>query len=197
MERNVKLERDQTKLVLQGQVKSMIAPGKILVALPNLESSLFSKSVILITEHHDSGTVGFILNKPSQHNIKAQLQERGLEWATNDVLYQGGPLNTSSLVMIHTDDFSSQNTMYLPGGIAVSSDELMIEKILMDNRPNAFRLVTGICSWAPGQIAQEIQKHKSWLTATPNDVTIFNSTGLKQWRKALNVVASETTAQYF
>ena len=99
--------------------------------------------------------------------------------------------------MVHTDDFSSQNTMYLPGGYAVSSDELMIEKIIMGNVPNAFRLVSGICSWAPGQIQQEIKDQKIWLTATPNDAMLFNSTGLKQWRKALNLVAAETTAQYF
>ena len=175
----------------------MISPGKILVAHPNLESGLFGKSVILITEHHDSGTVGFILNKPSHHNIQELMRKRGVDWASADVLYQGGPLNTSALVMVHTDDFSSSNTMYLPGGLAISSDELMIEKVLMDNRPNAFRLLTGICSWAPGQVQQEIENHKSWLTATPNDAMLFNSTGLKQWRRALNLVAAETTAQYF
>ena len=175
----------------------MLSPGKIIVAHPNLNSSLFGKSVILLTEHHDSGTVGFVLNKPSPHNLIKLMRERGIEWNSADVLYQGGPLDTSALVMVHTDDFSSQNTMYLPGGIAVSSDELMIEKILMDNRPNAFRLVTGICSWAPGQLEHEIKSNKSWLTATPNDVMLFNSTGLKQWRRALNLVASETTAQYF
>ena len=178
-------------------IADMVSPGKILVAHPNLESGLFGKSVILITEAHQTGTVGFIMNKPSPHNLNQIMQERGISWELGDVLYQGGPLNTSALVMVHTEDFSSSNTMYLPGGLAISSDELMIEKVLMGNRPNAFRLVTGICSWAPGQIQQEINHNKSWLTATPNDAMLFNSTGLKQWRKALNLVASETTAQYF
>ncbi len=175
----------------------MLAPGKILVAHPNLESGIFNKSVILLTEHHNSGTVGFILNKPCDIDLVKLMHERGISWQSGDVLYQGGPLNTSALVLIHTDDFSSSNTMYLPNKIAISSDELMIEKIAMDNRPDAFRFVTGICSWAPGQLNHEIKSNKSWLTATPNDATIFNSTGLKQWRRALNLVASETTAQYF
>ena len=185
------------QLVQQSQDKSMLAPGKILVAHPNLESGIFAKSVILLTEHHDSGTVGFILNKPCNIDLSKVMQDRGIAWQSGDVLYQGGPLNTSALVIVHTDDFSSSNTMYLPGGFAVSSDELMIEKIAMDNRPNAFRFITGICSWAPGQLEHEIKNNKSWLTATPNDVMLFNSTGLKQWRRALNLVASETTAQYF
>ena len=176
----------------------MLAPGKILVAHPKLESGIFGKSVILITENHETGTVGFVLNKPSPHNIKKLMEDRGVIWEVSEnVLYQGGPLNTAALVMVHTDDFSSQNTMYLPGGYAVSSDELMIEKVIMGNVPNAFRLVSGICSWAPGQIQQEIKDQKIWLTATPNDAMLFNSTGLKQWRKALNLVAAETTAQYF
>ena len=175
----------------------MLAPGKILVAHPKLESGLFGKSVIILTEHHDSGTVGFIVNKPCQIDLNKIMRDRGIEWPSADVLYQGGPLNTSALVMIHTDDFSSTNTMYLPGGFAVSCDELMIEKIAMDNKPNAFRFLTGICSWAPGQLNHEIKKQKQWLTGTPNDAMLFNSTGLKQWRRALNLVASETTAQYF
>ena len=108
----------------------MVSPGKILVAHPNLESGLFGKSVILITEAHQTGTVGFIMNKPSPHNLNQIMQERGISWELGDVLYQGGPLNTSALVMVHTEDFSSSNTMYLPGGLAISSDELMIEKVL-------------------------------------------------------------------
>ncbi len=175
----------------------MLAPGKILGAQPKLESGLFGKSVILLTEHHDSGSVGFIVNKPCQIDLNKIMRDRGIEWPSADVLYQGGHLNTSALVMVHTDDFNSQNTMYLPGGFAVSSDELMIEKIAMDNKPNAFRFLTGICSWAPGQLNHEIKKQKQWLTATPTDAMLFNSTGVKQWRRALNLVAAETTAQYF
>jgi putative transcriptional regulator len=125
------------------------------------------------------------------------MHDRGVIWEHPEVLYQGGPLNTSALVMVHTDDFNSSNTMHLPGGYAVSSDELMIEKLIMGNTPKSFRLLTGICSWAPGQINMEVNRHKSWLTASPDDAILFNSTGLKQWRRALNVVASETTAQYF
>ena len=73
----------------------------------------------------------------------------------------------------------------------------MVEKIAMGNLPNAFRFLTGICSWAPQQLDHEIKNNKSWLTATPNDAMLFNSTGLKQWRRSLNLVAAETTAQYF
>jgi putative transcriptional regulator len=174
-----------------------LALGKILVSHPNLDSGIFSKSVILLTEHHNAGSVGFILNKPCNIDLGKLMSDRGIAWHSGDALYTGGPLNTSSLVMIHTDDFNSQSTMHLPGGFAVSGDELMIEKIVMGNRPNAFRFFTGVCSWAPGQLMNEIQHNKSWLTATPNDAMLFNSTGLKQWRRALNLVASETTAQYF
>ena len=73
------------QLVQQSQDKSMLAPGKILVAHPNLESGIFAKSVILLTEHHDSGTVGFILNNPlitlmidlaSASTTEVELEER-------------------------------------------------------------------------------------------------------------------------
>ena len=58
----------------------MISPGKILVAHPKLESGLFGKSVILLTEHHDQGTVGFILNKPCDVSLPIIMQNRGSAW---------------------------------------------------------------------------------------------------------------------
>jgi len=42
-----------------------IKKGAILVAKPTLSNDIFQRSVILITEHLESGSIGFILNHSS------------------------------------------------------------------------------------------------------------------------------------
>ena len=36
----------------------------LLIAMPNLKDSIFNESVILICEHNNDGSMGFIINKP-------------------------------------------------------------------------------------------------------------------------------------
>ena len=43
--------------------------GKILVSLPATSDDFFSRSVVLIVEDNEDGTIGFILNKPMEYNI--------------------------------------------------------------------------------------------------------------------------------
>ena len=50
--------------------------GNLLIAEPSILNDLeFNRSVILISEHNKNGTVGFILNKPTNHTINELLPE--------------------------------------------------------------------------------------------------------------------------
>lgn len=42
---------------------TMIKSGQILIAEPFMLDPYFRRSVILVCEHHEQGTIGFILNK--------------------------------------------------------------------------------------------------------------------------------------
>ncbi|MBX2943902.1 MAG: YqgE/AlgH family protein, partial [Cyclobacteriaceae bacterium] len=41
------------------------AKGKILVSEPYLPDPNFERSIVLLCEHNESGSFGFVLNKPS------------------------------------------------------------------------------------------------------------------------------------
>lgn len=169
----------------------------MLIAHPNIEHGLFAKSVILITEHHQRGTVGLILNKPSEISLIQILQNHGIDWTTvPNELFTGGPLNQSALIMIHTSEWYSQNTMGITRNLSISSDDVMLEKVSMGNFPNRFRFVSGISGWVPGQLDAEINS-QSWLTCEPNEDIIFNYTSTAQWRKAVDVCAQQHVAQFF
>ncbi len=49
--------------------------GKILISEPFLNDPNFKRSIILLSEHNDEGTMGFILNKPTQLKVTQLLDD--------------------------------------------------------------------------------------------------------------------------
>lgn len=175
----------------------MVKTSDILVATPRLEQTIFCQSVILITEHHSRGTVGIKLNHTSPDlTLQWIFHNKGIDYSGhNNTVYDGGPLNKNSLIMLHTDDWYSSNTMAVGRGLSISSDELMMDKIAMQNVPLRFRCFTGYSGWAPGQLAREIDQSR-WLTCTLDTEEIFSTTGPTMWSKAIDTCASQTIDKY-
>ena len=49
--------------------------GKILISEPFLMDPNFKRSIVLLCEHSEEGSVGFILNKPTQVKLNRLLEE--------------------------------------------------------------------------------------------------------------------------
>lgn len=178
--------------------------GKILVAHPRLQGSPFHRSVVLVTEDHANGSVGLILNKPTDFSLRQVMESKGYDCLVDRVVYLGGPVNSSALVLIHDDHWYSSNTYRVKPGISISSDTLMIEKIAMGDYPKSWRFVCGISGWSKGQLAAEIEgsgpfaaRGPSWLVCEANQSLIHKWDGEKQWHKALELCSQEMMNQYF
>lgn len=161
-----------------------------------MESEPFKKSVVLISEHHGMGTVGFIVNKASDIKFSRIMLEKGIEWPFDDTLYLGGPVNSSALVCLHTTEWYSSNTMQISDDFAISSDNFMTEKISMGNIPQNYRMIGGMSGWAPNQLEQEIEANK-WLTTHANPSIIYETQGESTWIRAIEQCASQATATFF
>jgi putative transcriptional regulator len=160
--------------------------------------------VIFVTEDHDNGSVGLILNKPTTFSLKQVLESKGYDCLVDKMVYMGGPVNSSALVMIHSDTWYSSNTMVVRPGVSISSDNLMVEKIAMGDYPPRWRFVCGISGWGKGQLRAEIEgrgpfaaQGPSWLTVEANDDIIFRYDGEKQWHKAVELCSQTMMNQFF
>ena len=68
--------------------------GSLLIAEPTLKDSYFNRSVVLIVEHNNEGTVGFILNKQIEVDLNGLV--RDFEDIETQVFF-GGPVNKDNL----------------------------------------------------------------------------------------------------
>src|SRR5210317_785774 len=72
--------------------------GKLLIAEPSLTGDVsFNRSVVLLAEHNEEGSVGFILNKPLNYSMNDLVEEIEIPFP----VYNGGPVEQDNLYFIH------------------------------------------------------------------------------------------------
>ena len=88
--------------------------GKLLIAEPSLTGDVsFNRSVVLLAEHNDEGSVGFILNKPLEYQINDLVTEIVIPFQ----VYNGGPVEQDNLYFIHKVPHLIDNSMEISDGI--------------------------------------------------------------------------------
>jgi putative transcriptional regulator len=178
--------------------------GKLLVAHPNFpENSPFCKTVIYIYDDNEvSGTLGFVLNRPTV-SLTDLCEDNGIMFPdTEPRLHLGGPVQTSALSILHSDDWCSTNTGFAGKRLFVSSDNLMLNKIAAGNEPLYWRAFAGRSTWVPGQLDAEIAGSRpyaknTWILADADEDVLFNYNGDDQWIKAVDLCSQQTINHFF
>jgi putative transcriptional regulator len=169
--------------------------GDILVAHPRTPASPWQKTVVVLTEVHSGGAVGLIVNKSAGYSFRDCVDIQHV--ARNPEIYIGGPVNRSALIMLHSNEWYSQNTMQIGRNMAISSDPIMIEKLAEGNEPHNFRLMAGICGWAAGQLQEECKRENGWLTIPGDPHYLFNTKPEHLWQRAVGLVTQTWVNTYF
>ena len=170
--------------------------GKCLIARPTMVDPFFAKSVVYIYEHSIKGTAGIIINKKLSNNTKSLLANKGFD--TNvpaEPLYAGGPVNERAVIMLHSGDWQSSNTLKVTKSISVTSDDIMLFRYTQGETPRYYRFCCGASVWHPQQIKQEIARN-SWLICDLDLETIFETHPTHLWDTAIEQTAAETMEKY-
>ncbi|NPA43256.1 MAG: YqgE/AlgH family protein [Chlorobi bacterium] len=161
--------------------------GKLLIATPELlTDNVFSQSVILITDYHDDGTVGFILNKPLMVRVN---EVTNLEFPHQ--LYNGGPVSPDRLYYIH------KIPDLIPGGYPVyeglywggNLEELRRKSELHDDLADKIKFFIGYSGWSKGQLEEEI-RNGAWLVSDKK-IDPVNVNPKTLWKELLVETAPE------
>lgn len=172
-------------------IKFMNQTGKLLIAPPNVRGNFWQKTVIYVTEDHERGSVGLVLNKETKMPIREFAQQNGIIADIEGFVHVGGPVNVKALTLLHSSEWACANTMQINEHFCLSSSHDLLPRLGAGDCPNYWRLFTGLCCWAPEQLESELQgRHPynhnfSWLIATPTYQTVFGLDGSDQWTSAI------------
>lgn len=159
------------------------AKGRILVSEPYLPDPNFERTIILLCEHNEDGSFGFVLNKPSVANIGDVLEE--LEDLASPV-YVGGPVQQDTLHFIHKmgeleNAVKIADDIYWGGNF--ESLKLMISTGQVKEADLKFFL--GYSGWSAGQLDEEMDAN-SWIVSDKiSSELIFDTNPEAMWKKSL------------
>jgi len=163
--------------------------GSLLISEPFLLDSYFKRAVVLLSEHDDKGTLGFILNKPTD----VRLNDAVDDFPEFDApLYFGGPVETDTLFYIHTLGERLKGAKEFVSGIWWGGDYDQL-KFLIDThqiRPDQIRFYAGYSGWEPKQLEGEL-KEKAWLVSNTNKTFTFFDNPKVLWSQVLRSMGNE------
>jgi len=169
----------------------MIEPGAgiLLIADPFLKDPNFLRTVVLLCEHREQGSFGFVLNKQIEQTLDELVP--GLDRFSLPVYY-GGPVQMNTIHFIH------QYPELIPESVKVNTDiywggNFETVTALLKNKQidhTKIKFFVGYSGWGDGQLATEMEE-KSWLTVSANRKLVFNTNHSEIWKGSLQELGGE------
>ncbi len=148
-----------------------VRPGSLLVALPSLTDPTFAGTVVFVLDHNDSGTLGVVLGRPSQVEIRDVLPGWCDLAVDPGVFHVGGPCETDTALCLAT----SARTPGEGSGLrrvagSVYLVDLDGDPTELDGQLVGLRVFAGYAGWGPGQLDGELEQG-AWIlhAAEPGD----------------------------
>jgi putative transcriptional regulator len=143
------------------------AKGMLLVAEPSIiGDASFNRSVVLLAEHSETGSIGFILNKVLDFTLKDLIPELNKGFK----IYNGGPVEQDNLYFIHKipdlipESIEISNGIYW-GGNFEAVKELILKGLITDKQ---IRFFLGYSGWDAEQLQEELISN-SWIVTPQKD----------------------------
>ncbi|MPY95154.1 MAG: hypothetical protein GEV08_19495, partial [Acidimicrobiia bacterium] len=77
-----------------------LRPGRLVVATLLIGDENFDRSVVLLLDHDEAGSVGVVLNRPTALAVSVALPDWGELADEPAVLYEGGPVQAGSVLAL-------------------------------------------------------------------------------------------------
>lgn len=126
-----------------------------------LKGSFFEHTTILIIEHNEAGSTGFVMNKPFEKSLHDLIE---FNQCNPFPLMDGGPVDRDHLYVLHKrPDLIDggkpvSHGLYLGGNMNQVVDAINAHAIDKDE----LHVFIGYCGWDAGELAAELEEG-SWI----------------------------------
>ena len=164
--------------------------GDLLISEPFLSDPNFVRTVILLCEHNEEGSFGFVLNKQASLNL-SQL----IEGADNreDPVYIGGPVQQNALQFIHRRETLIDGGLEIVDGLHWGGNFEQMLSILESDliSESDIKFFVGYSGWSAGQLKDELELN-SWIIYRGVSIEkIFHTNVDSLWKEVLNMMGGK------
>jgi len=139
-----------------------LGPGMLLVATPHLDDPNFARSVVLLMDHGVDGSIGVIINRPTDVAVEARLAGWEGFCRPPGVLFRGGPVS-SEAVMGLVEISAAPPHEWVPVFANVGPIDLSIDPTPLQGVVATLRVFSGYAGWGPAQLVAEVSEGSWWV----------------------------------
>ncbi|WP_460695313.1 YqgE/AlgH family protein [Nocardia thraciensis] len=150
-----------------------VRPGTLLVSATDLTEPSFRRTVVYIVEHNDAGSLGVVINRPSETAVQDVLPRWAELAAQPRALYIGGPVKRDAAlclatVKVGTPIDRAAGLRRVDGRVALL--DLDSDPEVVGPMVEGIRVFAGYAGWTFGQLEGELERG-DWivLSALPSD----------------------------
>jgi len=163
--------------------------GRFLISEPFMHDLNFRRSVVLLVEHGDKGSLGFVLNRQLDITINEVVENLP---PLSAPVFMGGPVEQSTLHYVHrlgeqpTGSRKVYEGVYWGGNFEELKEQIILGRVA----PGDILFFIGYSGWSPGQLKDELER-KSWIVAPEDPNFIFRDTYDDMWRSVLKTLGDK------
>lgn len=164
--------------------KDQPSKGSLLISEPFMLDPNFKRSVVLLAEHNEEGTIGYVLNQKSELLLNQVMPDCG---NADFPIYIGGPVGTDTLHFVHICNDRLNSGQEVAKGIYWGGNfetlVILINSGQIDK--SEIKFFIGYSGWEPGQLESELEQN-TWMvlnTFKPDWITNNNNDNL--WKEII------------
>ena len=164
--------------------------GQLLIAEPSIIGDVsFNRSVILLADYTNKGSVGFILNKPLQYTLGDLLPEIEASF----IIYNGGPVEQDNLYFIHTIPELISGSIEISNGIFWGGDFELTKSLINEGKINKenIRFFLGYTGWDANQLESELEANSWIITYNNYEASILSKSSEQFWKEKIIELGGE------
>ena len=175
------------------KMENLFLAGKLIIAMPTMSDPRFKRSVVCICAHNEDGAIGIIINKTieslsfSKIIKQLKLKKNMIKNDYKNHIYFGGPVETERGFILHSADYSSENSTSINSEISMTASTEILQALIDGKGPNKSIVALGYAGWGPGQLDAEIQSN-AWLSVESDLELVFSAKTAEKWDMALEKI---------
>lgn len=164
--------------------------GSLLIAEPSIIGDIsFNRAVVLLADHNEVGSVGFILNKKLDFSLKDVIKGTDSDYP----IYNGGPVEQDNLYFIHKSPELIPNSIKISEGIFWGGDFETVLDLVNTKKIGSedIKFFLGYSGWAEQQLFDELDSHAWFVTKNSYSNKIISKCCTEFWREKMLEMGGE------
>jgi putative transcriptional regulator len=157
--------------------------GQFLLAMPGMGDPRFDRAVIAMCAHDAGGALGVGLGATVDglglHDLLDQF-EIAYGAAPNAPVHFGGPVEPRRGFVVHSQDWSGQDTIDVAGRWSLSGTIDVLRAIAEGAGPTRWVIALGYAGWGEGQLDGELSR-PGWFSVPGDETLLFDTEADVRW----------------